>query len=288
MEKNDKVNILIDEKKRLENHLIFIVKTYIYIYGFLFIYTGFVAKIIFSLEEPTITPFIRISFSLLGLFLIIVVSIFGSYGTLGIAHIIKKRLQFTYEINKLLDRDNKSSLNTEHFLKIPVIYTWTTTAVIAGSIFYFLIIFNFNKNYAITATILVCILCLLVFPKTNIRFYYEITNYANLLKDIKNTQERYKNKKLNLFLIFLRVSIYILLLYFEIQLYFYNAPLEYRTVIYISLFTFLILIEYLYIKMKTNRKTIFAQIIGRPIKVIKNSFTWVFYISTSSIFSISK
>ncbi|WP_419763943.1 MAG: hypothetical protein ACNI28_09110 [Arcobacter sp.] len=275
MEKNEKVTILIDEKKRLENHLIFIVKTYIYIYGFLFVYTGFVAKIIFSLEnlETNDTTFIRISFSLLGLFLIIVVSIFGRYGTLGIAHIIKKRLQFTYEINSLLDRDNKNSLTTEHFLKIPVIYTWTTTAVIAGSIFYFLIIFNFNVNYAISSTMIVCILCLLVFPNTNIRFYYEVTNYERMLKNINKDFQKYKNKKLNLFLILARIFIYILLISFEIQQYFFHNYLEYKILIYITLFTFLILIEYLYIKKQTNRKTIFSQIASRPLKIIKNPFS---------------
>lgn len=182
---NEKINILLDEKKRLESHLVFIVKTYIYIYGFLFIYTGFVAKIFFAPENESYqdSAFIRISFSLLGLFLILVISLFGKYGTLGIAHIINKRIQYTYEINKIINR--KNNLEIEHFFKIPVIYTWTTTAVIAGSIFYFLIIFDFNSDLAITWTIIVSSISLFIFPNTNIRFYFQITNNVNKLKKLK-------------------------------------------------------------------------------------------------------
>jgi hypothetical protein len=173
---------------------------------------------------------------------------------MGIAHIIKKRLFYTYEINKIM-KMKRNKLSIEHFLRIPVIYTWTTTAVIAGSIFYFLIVFNFNYNYALTCIMITCIISLFIFPKTNIKFYQEISNYINELKKIDKikfpTQTYY-----DLFILqFLICSIFI---YVEISYYFFDNLIGYKLYLYPILFGLLIIIEYIFIKRRTRRKMIFS------------------------------
>lgn len=270
MKDYEKVNILLDEKKRLESHLVFIVKTYIYVYGFLFVYTGFVAKFFFSQGKASNpdSDFTSMAFSLLGLFLIIVVSLFGKYGTLGIAHIINRRLQYTYEINKILKR--KNNLETEHFLKIPVIYTWTSTAIIAGSLFYFLIIFKFNYNAATFLTMLVCIVSLYIFSDTNIQFYFSIKDYSNKLKKLKKIEVP---KKEYYDLIGSTILIYLIVIYIEIQIYVYDKILKEKLLIYSILFLLLIKIRYFWIKRKTNRQTIYTKPISEVRKFLKRQKT---------------
>lgn len=262
---NKKLDILFDEKKRAENNILFIVKTYSYVFGFLFVYTGFVAKTFiqsanFDLEEIS---FIKVSISILGLFLIFVISTFGKYGIMGIAHSIKKRLGYTYEINKIVNKGNVlKGLDIEHFLKIPVIYTWTITIIIAGSIFYFILMLGSTNPYALSGIMITSILGLLFFPKTNIQFFNLLNNYLISIYEseghiYKNHNYMDKSQISDIWLKLIRSLIIVTFIICEAFLIFTGEEVAYRSTNYSILLSLLILIEYKDVKRKTNRKCIF-------------------------------
>lgn len=259
---NKTVDILLEEKKRVETHMLFIIKIYISIFGFLFIYTGFTTKTFvlvdnFNIEE---TSFVRTSISILGLFLIFVVSIFGKYGVNGIAHAIKKRLRYSHKINRYLQENQKNKeIDIEHFLKIPVIYTWTTSAVIAGSLFYYLLIFGYESHYAISAILATSFFGLLVFPKVNEIFYFELKKELISLgieKSINYKKTKFE-KHINKFLFCLGCLIVFLICVSEYRIYTLNKSFDSINIIYIFLFSLLILIKYLFIKNNTQRENVF-------------------------------
>lgn len=270
-EKNkQRLNILLTERHRAEDKIQFITKTYMYVFGFLFIYTGFVVKMFlldtnFEINEPN---FIKYSASILGLFLILVITTFGRYGTIGISHMIKRRFEYTYEINKIINNQNRLlGLDLEHFLKIPVIYTWTTTIIIAGSIFYFILMFGINNGYYITGILTTILLSLNAFPKTNKQFFHRLNDS---LIDIYNSENKiYKSSgyydKSNLinskWLYIIKKVIIGLAVLIESLFYFTDEiTLVFRITSYIVLIIILILIEYIDIKRSTNRKCIFDKL----------------------------
>jgi len=260
------LDVLLEEKKRVESHMLFIIKVYVSIFGFLFIYTGFTTKTFVLIDDFDIeqTSFVRTSISVLGLFLIFVVAIFGKYGVSGISHIIKKRMRYSYKINKLLQNGQENfNIDFEHFLKIPVIYTWTSSAVIAGSLFYYLLIFGYDTHYAVSAILITSFFGLIVFPQANEVFYFELKNELislGIQKEITN-QKTVFDKYISKLLFFLGFLIVLLIILSEYLVYTSSEYLDNYLVainyIYVFLFSLLILIRYLFIKHSTKRETIF-------------------------------
>ena len=260
--KSKKLDILIEEKKRAETNIIFIVKTYSYAFGFLFVYTGFVAKTFvqvegFKLEEPS---FAKYAISALGLFLIMVVSVFGKYGTMAIAHSVKRRLEFTYDMNKILNKGNiLKGLSFEHFLKVPIIYTWTTTIILAGSVFYFILMLGYENPYSYSGAMIISLAGLAFFPKTNAQYFNKLNNtLKSIHTEIKEEyiEENYIDKSTinNSVLKITRLLALAIFVYIEFLLIFFHEEINNRLMIYGCLLTLFILIEYVDTKRRTHRE----------------------------------
>jgi len=178
-----------EEKKRAEENIKYIVKIYMTCFGALFAYTGFAWGIIF--RPAASSSFAVVAFSLFGLFLIVVIGFFGKYGVEGITHAIVRRMERTNDIASLMksyghaakvegpdcsdtDIDESRRFEVEHFYKIPGVYVWTSTAVVFGSMFYFYYAFGENFYLALSAALLVSGYALMTLPKSSIFFHNHI------------------------------------------------------------------------------------------------------------------
>ena len=280
-----KLEFFIEEKKQAENTIVFIVKLYAYVFGFLFVYSGFISKEFLQSTVSTIdtisssvpfdiddTSFIKKSISGLGMILIIAIVIFGKYGTVGIAHAIKKRLKYKYAINKIVNKDNLlDGIEIEHFLKIPVIYTLTTSIIVLGSIYYLLIAFGYSNNIAITLIMSISIISLRIFPRTNIIFYNTLHNYIKEIY-IENNKEYTCKKCINrsdkstTILTIFSIILIILFICIDIQVHQDKFDLETRNFVYIEIISSLAFLEYIYIHIKMGRQTFIERLFKKIIK----------------------
>lgn len=259
----EKLAILIEKNKQVENTIYFIIKLYPYVFGFLFIYSGFVSKEFLqtSLDNPFSienTNFIRMSILALGLILIGTITVFWKFRTMGIAHEIKQRLKYKYEINKIMHKDNLlDGLEIEQFLKISVIYTLTTSIIVLGSIFYLLLMWGYENHIVITLTMTASIISILIFPKVNTYFYIKLIHYLKEFYEENNKEytcpkcldsEEKKSTPLTIFTILLIV----IFIYIEILVYTSDFSTYDRNFIYLGILASLISIEYVYIHRKIN------------------------------------